>query len=258
MDGVLWALNDWGRVRVLRGRLESMPCEKADQNPWREHFSVTTYSRIVPAWFRGQRVCMQECLVEWQAAHTDMGDTEERERHLVSWLAGCARGEPAALENLYRALSPQLFGLLMRILKRRDLAEEALQDTFVNVWRKASEYRAGRGKVATWVLTIARNRAFDLLRRYRREVSMEPENLIGLGDALSVNDDTGDMRSMAEYRRLRQCMEALSEDQRSSLLLAYFEGLTQEEIAQRLEKPLGTVKSWVRRALISLKGCLGS
>lgn len=187
-----------------------------------------------------------------------MSDAEEREAHLLGWLAGCARGEAAALENLYHALSPQLFGMLVRILKRRDLAEEALQDTFVNVWRKASEYRAGRGKVTTWVLTIARNRAFDKLRRQRREVSMEPGNLIAHEDALSVNDDAGDLCSLAEYRRLRQCMEALSEDQRSSLLLAYFEGRTQEEIAQRLAKPLGTVKSWVRRALISLRGCLES
>lgn len=187
-----------------------------------------------------------------------MSDAQEREAQLVGWLAGCARGEAAALDNLYQALSPQLFGLLMRILQRRDLAEEALQDTFVNVWRKATEYRASRGKVTTWVLTIARYRAFDILRRNKREIIMEPDNLIGLGDEVSQHDESEEVRSLAEYRRLRQCMDRLSEDQRSSLSLAYFQGRTQEEIARHLAKPLGTVKSWMRRALISLRQCLES
>ena len=191
-------------------------------------------------------------------AHKDMSDVQEREAHLVGWLAGCARGDAAALENLYQALSPQLFGLLMRILQRRDLAEEALQDTFVNVWRKASEYRASRGKVTTWVMTIARYRAFDILRRHKREVIMEPDNLIGLGDELSRHEAGDEVRSLAEYRRLRQCMDRLSENQRSSLSLAYFQGRTQEEIATQLAKPLGTVKSWMRRALLSLRQCLES
>lgn len=182
---------------------------------------------------------------------------EQRETRLVAWLAGCARGESAALEELYASLSPQLFGLLLRILQRRDLAEEALQDTFVNVWRKASEYRASRGKVTTWVLTIARHRAFDILRRHRRETSLDPETLIGLSDAEAARGDPGDVpRSLAEYRRLRQCMDALSEQQRASVVMAYFRGHTQEEIARRFKAPLGTVKSWVRRALISLKRCL--
>lgn len=183
---------------------------------------------------------------------------EQREARLVAWLAGCARGEDAALGNLYEALSPQLFGLLLRILQRRDLAEEALQDTFVNVWRKASEYRADRGRVSTWVLTIARYRAFDILRRTRRETALDPDSLIGLSDADAAAGHDGEdtPRSLAEYRRLRQCLDGLSEQQRSSVVLAYFGGLTQEEIARRREAPLGTVKSWIRRALISLKRCL--
>lgn len=173
-------------------------------------------------------------------------------------MAGCARGDAAALEHLYAELSPQLFGLLLRILQRRDLAEEAVQDTFVSVWRKASEYRADRGKVATWVVAIGRYRALDVLRRNRREVGMEPEDLLQASDARIAAEADADEppRSLAEYRRLRRCLDALSREQRSSVVLAYFQGHTQEEIAALMKAPLGTAKSWVRRALISLKRCL--
>lgn len=183
---------------------------------------------------------------------------EQREAKLVAWMAGCARGDAAALERLYAELSPQLFGLLLRILQRRDLAEEAVQDTFVSVWRKASEYRADRGRVATWVLSIGRYRALDMLRRNRREIGMEPEDLLQASDArVAAEADAGELpRSLAEYRRLRRCLDALSREQRSSVVLAYFQGHTQEEIAALMKAPLGTAKSWVRRALMSLKRCL--
>ena len=184
---------------------------------------------------------------------------KKRQARLQRGLTACARGEEAGLEILYGALSAQLFGLLMRILQRRDLAEEALQDTFVNIWNKASEYRANRGTVMTWVTTIARNRAFDILRRERRDMPLDPRMLTDLSDTVASETATGGsdvVRSRAESRRLVACMERLSEHQRESILLAYFRGFTQEEIAERLSAPLGTVKSWVRRALIGLKRCL--
>ena len=114
--------------------------------------------------------------------------------------------------------------------------------------------------MTTWVLAIGRYRAFDMLRREKHEVTLDPESLTAASDAATAatGNDTGPgaARSPAEYRRLRSCLDALSKEQRSSILLAYFQGRTQEEIATRLEAPLGTVKSWVRRALISLKRCL--
>ncbi|MDN5864663.1 MAG: sigma-70 family RNA polymerase sigma factor [Gammaproteobacteria bacterium] len=187
-------------------------------------------------------------------------EQERADSELLGWMARCARGEQAALQSLYSALSPQLFGLLLRILQRRDLAEEALQETFVSVWQKASEYRTSRGRVSTWVFAIGRYRALDILRRERREVNLDPDELLAACDAAAVamGDAQGAElpRSAAEYRRLRECLDALSGDQRSCLLLAYFRGRTQEEIAARLDAPLGTVKSWVRRALASLKRCL--
>lgn len=184
---------------------------------------------------------------------------KDRQAHLQRSMAACARGDEAGLEVLYGALSAQLFGLLMRILQRRDLAEEALQDTFVNIWNKASEYRATRGTITTWVTTIARNRAFDILRRERRDVPFDPQLLGELSDttvSASGGDGYDGVRSPAESRRLAECMERLSDRQRKSLVLAYFGGLTQEEIAAKLSAPLGTVKSWVRRALAGLKRCL--
>jgi RNA polymerase sigma-70 factor (ECF subfamily) len=185
-------------------------------------------------------------------------DPEHREAQLQAWLTASARGEIAAFEQLYTTLSPQLFGVLLRILKRKDLAEEALQDTFSSVWLKASEYRADRGRVSTWIFTIGRYRAFDVLRRGRREVNYGPAALTELDDMLSARERTeeGEPRSLAEYRRLQECLEGLSTEQRRSIALAYFRDRTQEEISAALKAPLGTVKSWVRRALIGLKRCL--
>lgn len=182
-----------------------------------------------------------------------------RQAHLQRSMAACARGEEAGLEVLYGALSAQLFGLLMRILQRPDLAEEALQDTFINIWNKASEYRASRGTITTWATTIARNRAFDILRRERRDVPLDPLVLGELSDILGSESGAQEaevVRSRAESRRLAECLQRLSDRQRKSLTLAYFGGFTQEEIAGKLSAPLGTVKSWVRRALAGLKRCL--
>ena len=183
----------------------------------------------------------------------------DRQAHLQRSMAACARGEDAGLAALYEALSAQLFGLLLRILQRRDLAEEALQDTFINIWHKASEYRANRGTITTWATTIARNRAFDILRRERRDVPLDPQVLGDLSDSLASEfrtQENEEVRSRAESRRLAECLQRLSDRQRESLTLAYFGGLTQEEIAVKLSAPLGTVKSWVRRSLGGLKRCL--
>lgn len=185
------------------------------------------------------------------------GTPDPQEALLVRRLAGCARGQTNDLEKLYAALSPQLFGFLLRILHRSELAEEALQETFVKIWRKAADYRADRGRVKTWIFTIARYQAYDMLRRGRREFTVEPDSLAGLLDAdTAASQDDEPLRSLAETRRLRHCLDALSEQQRASIMLAYVHGHTQEEIAHHFEAPLGTVKSWVRRALIRLKRCL--
>jgi RNA polymerase sigma-70 factor (ECF subfamily) len=184
---------------------------------------------------------------------------QERNRRLTDLLHACAQGRQAAFQELYRQVSPQLFAVLLRILKRRDLAEEALQDALLSVWRNAGSYSAEKGAPLTWIVSICRYRALDMLRRSRREVSLEQA---GLGDEDGPTEiadaSAGDAEwvSKAEQRALEDCMQRLNDGQQKSLKLAYFDGCTHEEIAASLGSPVGTVKSWVRRGLESLKRCL--
>lgn len=184
----------------------------------------------------------------------------DRNRLLIDLLHACAQGRQAAFQELYSLSSPQLFAALMRILKRRDLAEEALQDAFVSVWRNAASYSADKGAPMTWLLSICRYRALDMLRRERREVSIEPlleqEAEGGALQEFATEAVDASLFTKAEARALDDCFGRLNEGQRNSLRLAYFDGYTHEEIAANLKSPVGTVKSWVRRGLESLKRCL--
>lgn len=185
--------------------------------------------------------------------------SEARQHQLVDLLHGCAMGRQPAFQKLYQLTSPQLFAVLVRILKRRDLAEEALQDSFLNIWRNASSYTAEKGAPMTWLISICRYRALDMLRRERREVHIDPSDNDSEDNVLNTladDSETGDLISHAEARALKHCLDGLSEGQRSSLKLAYFDGCSHEEIADTLKTPLGTIKSWVRRGLQGLKQCL--
>ena len=184
---------------------------------------------------------------------------QDRQHQLVDLLHGCAKGRQAAFQQLYKLTSPQLFAVLVRILKRRDLAEEALQDAFINIWRNASSYTAEKGTPMTWLVSICRYRALDMLRRERREVHLDPsdeEDEDNLLNSLTDDSASGDLISHAEARALKHCLDELNEGQRNSLKLAYFDGCSHEEIAGALKAPLGTIKSWVRRGLQGLKQCL--
>ncbi|MDX9766276.1 MAG: sigma-70 family RNA polymerase sigma factor [Ectothiorhodospiraceae bacterium] len=180
---------------------------------------------------------------------------------LHALLAASALGDRAAFARLYRATAPKLFPLALRILKSRGLAEECLQDAYVKVWQHAADYRPQVAAPLTWMVSILRNRALDLLRRNRREqVLDDPEQLVPLLDLIQQRD--GDPNEPAtgldepDRRALLACLEVLREDQRQGLLLAYFEGLTHAEVAARMNIALGTIKSWIRRGLEQLKRCL--
>jgi len=172
-------------------------------------------------------------------------------------LARCASGEAAALKLLYKNTAAQLFGVLRRILLRDDLAQEALQDVYVSVWRNAKDYRASRGAVFTWMTSIARYRAIDIKRSRRREVSFaDPVEYVP--QSVDVAADLADVTGLgADVERLKNCLGQLGAMQRNAVCLAYMNGLSHDEVATALKSPLGTVKSWVRRGLESLRGCLG-
>ncbi|WP_043769590.1 sigma-70 family RNA polymerase sigma factor [Algiphilus aromaticivorans] len=177
---------------------------------------------------------------------------------LQELLAATARGDRAAFSELYAATSAHLFALLLRILRRRDLAEEALQDCYVRIWQKSGSYSAERGAPVAWLASIARYRALDMLRARRPEVS-EQQNESGEPPATHV-DEGIDVQRQAEdqheLERLHDCLAELGGEQRSAVMLAYYEGFTHPELAERMTAPLGTVKSWVRRGLQRLRECL--
>lgn len=173
---------------------------------------------------------------------------------LVMLLGRVACGDQSAFRRLYDAMSPRIYGLCMRLLRRQDLAEEVLQDAFVRIWHHAGEYHAERGTPAGWMLTVARYRALDVLRRRRFEVSMDQDSLMLLAEQQIHLDELES--DDATFLALQGCLEEITPQQRDSILHAYYHGLSHEELSHAMNAPLGTVKSWVRRGLTSLKRCL--
>ena len=166
-----------------------------------------------------------------------------------------AGGDEKALEQLYNSYRLILFGLLLRILHSRAEAEDCLQEVFLQVWRQASGFDEARGRPFTWLVTMARSRAIDRLRalasRDRTAQSAAREVVDEVSDAV-----TDAIRS-EQSEGVRAAVNTLPEEQRRVLELAYFEGLTQSEIAARLNQPLGTIKTRTRAAMMKLREMLG-
>lgn len=176
----------------------------------------------------------------------------------VELLHAVARGDEAALARLYDAYRVILFGLLVRILNSREEAEDILQEVFVQVWRRAKDFDEKRGRPFTWLVTLARSRAIDRLRQLgaRQRLAMgaaqEQEQADNVSDALT------DSVRAEQQAVVRRALAELPEEQRTTLLLAYFDGLTQSEIAAKLNAPLGTVKTRMRSGMTKLRALLGS
>jgi RNA polymerase sigma-70 factor (ECF subfamily) len=183
-------------------------------------------------------------------AVADAGSTQSRE----ALLQACAGGDKTALHSLYKENAPQLFGLALRILRSRELAEEIVQDSFVLVWRNAHTFDPSRGTAMAWLARIVRNRCIDVIRQRGRETPVDHTSIEDLEDPALSPADLAALSSDA--RRLHHCLEELEECPRKALKLVYYEGMTYDEVAAHLGVPLGTVKSWVRRSLIRLRGCL--
>ncbi|WP_206953510.1 RNA polymerase sigma factor [Trinickia acidisoli] len=182
---------------------------------------------------------------------------------LAALLARVAAQDPAALRTLYELTSAKLFGVALRILVRREWAEEALQESFVNVWRYAGDYREALAAPLTWMAAIVRNRALDCLRR-QKAVASDGSSLTtewndSLDEVLAGNErDPADSALLSEQaKQLEICLSRLDASQRQAVALAYLRDQSHSEIAEQLSVPLGTVKSWVRRGLEKLKICMG-
>ena len=175
--------------------------------------------------------------------------------HLAAALARVAAGDRAALRIVYQDTSAKLFGVCLRILNDRGEAEDVLQDVYVAVWRKAASFDPARASPITWLVAIARNRAIDRLRASAISRRAEP-----IESAEDVRDDAPaalDLVVSAEQQaRLRICLDELEERQSTAIRSAFLDGVTYEQLAQRMSVPLGTMKSWVRRGLMKLRACL--
>jgi RNA polymerase sigma-70 factor, ECF subfamily len=174
----------------------------------------------------------------------------------VKLLHAIARGDEGALARLYDAYRVILFGLLVRILNSREEAEDILQEVFLQVWRRAGDFDEKRGRPFTWLVTLTRSRAIDRLRllaaRQRLAAAAERDQPDQASDAFSDTVKSG------QREIVRQALAELPEEQRQTLMLAYFEGLTQSEIASKLGAPLGTVKTRMRSGMIKLRTLLGT
>ncbi|MBX6378442.1 MAG: sigma-70 family RNA polymerase sigma factor [Clostridia bacterium] len=182
-----------------------------------------------------------------------MSDGQVSAEELVEAIAG---GNEAAVAALYDRYGPFLFGLCLRICGDRQLAEEAVQDTFVDVWRAAASFDARRGSAVAWLAAIARNRSLDRLRRAGRRAEVaDPEALNRVAQSAAVEPVIDDWEAA---QVVRQALRSLPEPLRQVIDLAYFQGLSQSEIAARLGLPLGTVKSRTRLAMLQLRRELAS
>ncbi len=167
-------------------------------------------------------------------------------------LEACARGDAAALRTLFEAEAPRLIGVAQRILRRRDLAEEAVQEGFAQIWRNAARYDRSLGSARGWIYTIVRYRALNMARDGGRETPVPPEDL----DRIREETVQEGWRSLDPDGMLKHCLDTLEPARRQALLLIYVLGLTQGEVAGRMHIPLGTAKSWIKRSLDKLRECM--
>jgi len=182
-------------------------------------------------------------------------DLDANRNLIAAALARIPAGDRAALQTVYRLTSAKLFGVCLRILSERSDAEDVLQEIYMTVWGKAASFDPSRASPMTWLIAIARNRAIDRLRASRQNRRMEPIDAADkVADAKPAADDL--LENSEESAKLHRCLDTLAERERAALRGAFFDGSTYEELAARMSVPLGTMKSWIRRAMIRLKTCL--
>lgn len=163
------------------------------------------------------------------------------------------RQDVNAFEQLYDRHSRRVYTLVLRILQQAATAEEVVQDVFLQLWRNAAAYDAGRGPFVPWLLTLARNRALDHLRLKSERQRRREDHTDEMPPVASAPEYEKELDERRRVERVRALMGGLLPQQKRAIELAYFEGLSHSEIAVKLKEPLGTVKSWIRNGLLRLK-----
>ena len=167
-------------------------------------------------------------------------------------LSATAQGDRLAFEELYKHTAGKLYAVSLQMLRRRELAEDAVQEAFVRIWHNAGEYQQEKGSVLTWMTTIVRYRALDMLRatKSRRESDEDVE------EAEDENNPEKELYTERDRVLIDRCMALLEGQQREMIQLAYFRGFTHAEVCTHTGSPLGSVKTWIRRGLERLKKCI--
>lgn len=181
--------------------------------------------------------------------------TKQSSEDLNRLLAALDRGDRGALQDLYRRTSSKLYGICLRVTGDEAEAQDVLQDVFTTVWKKAGQFDPARASAITWLGVLTRNKAIDRLRR-RREPSAQLDQISNLG-----SDEPSQLQVLEQSedaRRLRDCLDELDERARTMIRAAFFDGATYPELAEREDVPLPTMKSWIRRGLQRLRGCMES
>jgi len=180
-------------------------------------------------------------------------DANELPLDFEAALLRCAQGDHFALRAIYERERRWLMATVLRLVRRRELAEEILHDAFLQIWTKAGTYNPRLGSARGWIYTVVRHRALNALRSAKNSPEREDERY---DELIAAHADWHAEDPSAEQRALAQCLERLEEQRRQSVLLAFVDGYSHEQVAAQLGAPLGTVKSWIRRGLIALKECL--
>jgi len=180
-------------------------------------------------------------------------DTTEKQRELVVLLQSVATGDRSSLKTLYDRTSAKLYGICLRVLHDQEDAEDVLQSVYLTVWRKAVLFDPSKASVITWLAVLTRNRAVDRLRQTHRPA----EALDAVGEVADDRMSAVEVLEQAEDRtRLSHCLDELDERPRAMIRAAFLDGASYPDLAKREGVPLPTMKSWVRRALLRLRGCM--
>lgn len=180
-------------------------------------------------------------------------DSSDSAAVLARHLQAVASGDRMAFAALYHRTSGKLFGVCLQMLRDRDAAEDALQETYASIWRRADTFDSSRAAAMTWLITLARNQCIDRLRR-RSESPLDDATAASLVDPDLQPPEQSE--ASEERRRLERCLGTLADQQKQAVRAAFFSGATYNQLADRMGVPLATMKSWIRRSLIRLRDCL--